>query len=248
MWHWRGLLQCSLNTNKIHLWGKCVYLSIYIVHSAKYCSSNWNRVTEFTISKEVKLTKTTLDGTFINVVYTFCPTDIIRLPWLRFFRAFSSVVRQMPGYTSQRRGTVRTLPNWWIVFCVLFVCKCVLYYCHRVATQLQLNILYYIVSYIIYIISHIMPYIILYIIYIIYYIKLHTIAHIILYIICIIYYIKSHTISHIIYHISYHIIPYHIISYHIISYHIIYHISYHIISYHIISYHITYNVISHHII
>jgi hypothetical protein len=30
---------------------------------------------------------------------------------LRFFRAFSSVVRQMPGSTSQRRGTVRTLPN-----------------------------------------------------------------------------------------------------------------------------------------
>jgi len=37
-------------------------------------------------------------------------------PWLRFytlrfFRAFSSVVRQMPGYTSQSWGTVRTLPN-----------------------------------------------------------------------------------------------------------------------------------------
>jgi len=31
-------------------------------------------------------------------------------------------------------------------FCVLFVCKCVLYYCHRVATQLQLtNISYYII-------------------------------------------------------------------------------------------------------
>jgi len=28
-----------------------------------------------------------------------------------FFRAFPSVVRQMPGYTSQRRGTVRTLLN-----------------------------------------------------------------------------------------------------------------------------------------
>ena len=27
------------------------------------------------------------------------------------FRAFSSVVRQMPGYISQRRGTFRTLPN-----------------------------------------------------------------------------------------------------------------------------------------
>jgi hypothetical protein len=25
------------------------------------------------------------------------------------------------------------------VFCVLFVCKCVLYYCHWVSTQLQLN-------------------------------------------------------------------------------------------------------------
>jgi hypothetical protein len=30
---------------------------------------------------------------------------------LRFFHAFSSVVSQMPGYNSQRRGTVRTLPN-----------------------------------------------------------------------------------------------------------------------------------------
>jgi hypothetical protein len=29
-----------------------------------------------------------------------------------------------------------------VLFCVLFVCKCVLYYCHRVATQLQLNISY----------------------------------------------------------------------------------------------------------
>jgi hypothetical protein len=33
-------------------------------------------------------------------------------------------------------------------FCVLFVCKSVLYYCHRVSTQLQLNIYIYIYTYI----------------------------------------------------------------------------------------------------
>jgi hypothetical protein len=29
-----------------------------------------------------------------------------------------------------------------VLFCVLFVCKCVLYYCQRVSTQLHLNISY----------------------------------------------------------------------------------------------------------
>jgi hypothetical protein len=67
------------------------------------------------------------------------PAGTLRLPWLRFFRAFPSVVRQMPGYNSHGRGTARTLPKLIVLFCVLFVCKCVLYYCHRVATQLQLT-------------------------------------------------------------------------------------------------------------
>ena len=66
-----------------------------------------------------------------------------------FPRTFSSVVRQMPGYNSQRRGTARTLPNQFdqsafesqkafqpklliVLFYVLFVCKYVPYYCHRV--------------------------------------------------------------------------------------------------------------------
>jgi glucan phosphoethanolaminetransferase (alkaline phosphatase superfamily) len=81
------------------------------------------------------------------------PAGTLRLPWLRLFCAFSSVVRQMLGYNLQRRGMARTLPNFCVVlcivcfvsFCVLFVCKCVLYYCHRVTAQLQLtNISYHI--------------------------------------------------------------------------------------------------------
>ena len=32
-----------------------------------------------------------------------------------------------------------------VLFCVLFVCKCVLYYCHRVSTHLQLTSISYII-------------------------------------------------------------------------------------------------------
>jgi hypothetical protein len=89
-------------------------------------------------------------------MYSYCSTTLM------FFRAFYSVVRQMPGYNSPSRGTARTLPKFlccsqtfcvvlcivcFVSFCVLFVCECELYYCHRVATQLQLtNISYHIIS------------------------------------------------------------------------------------------------------
>jgi predicted membrane channel-forming protein YqfA (hemolysin III family) len=54
-----------------------------------------------------------------------------------FFRASSTVVRQMPGYNLQRRGSARTFPKLIVLFYVLFGCKCVLYYCQRVSNQLQ---------------------------------------------------------------------------------------------------------------
>jgi hypothetical protein len=66
----------------------------------------------------------------------------------------------MPGWCPQRRDTACTLPNFlccsmyffcvvlcdvcFVTFSVLFVCICVLNKCHRVATQLQLNIFYHI--------------------------------------------------------------------------------------------------------
>jgi len=75
------------------------------------------------------------------------PAGTLRLPWLRFLHAFSSVVRQMPRVKCSKMGHGRALPNCCVVlcivcfvsFCVLFVCKFVLYYCHRVATQLRLT-------------------------------------------------------------------------------------------------------------
>jgi hypothetical protein len=49
-------------------------------------------------------------------------------PWLRFFRAFSSVVRQMPGYNSPRRGTARTVPIYFcVVLCVFCVVLCIVF-------------------------------------------------------------------------------------------------------------------------
>ena len=65
------------------------------------------------------------------------------LPWLRFFRSLPSVLRQIPGWNSQRRGTARTLPHelLFVLFgcylCCSMYCLCVNVYCHRVTTQLQ---------------------------------------------------------------------------------------------------------------
>jgi hypothetical protein len=98
---------------------------------------------------------------FNTVMYVFLLLGlcvlIVRLPWLSFFRAFVSVVLQMPGYNSPRRGTARSLPKFLccsqnccvvlkivVLFYVLFVlcrsvyCLCVNVYC-TTATAWQPN-------------------------------------------------------------------------------------------------------------
>ena len=75
---------------------------------------------------------------------------ILRLPWLSFFCAFSSVVGKCQGITRKDGARSALFLNSELccsVYCLrrlccstYCLCKCVLYYCHRVSTQLQLHI------------------------------------------------------------------------------------------------------------
>ena len=56
-------------------------------------------------------------------IYSFfiVSAGTLRLSSLRFFHAFSAVVRQRLGYNSRRRGTARTLPNQVVTVLLLIV-------------------------------------------------------------------------------------------------------------------------------
>jgi hypothetical protein len=68
-------------------------------------------------------------------VSSSCQLALFGYPdWLKFFCAFSSVVRQMPGNNSQIWGTARTLPNFlccsmYCLFCVVLCIVCFVSFC-----------------------------------------------------------------------------------------------------------------------
>jgi len=66
--------------------------------------------------------------------------SLMQLPWLRFFCAFSSIVRQMPGYNSPSRGMACTLPNFLCcsMYCLFLYRLCLKVYC-TTATGWQPN-------------------------------------------------------------------------------------------------------------
>ena len=64
-----------------------------------------------------------------------------------FFFGCKANVKVKPVKTGHGLHSSKTFVLFYVLFvsivsfCVLFLCKCVLYYCHRVATQLQLTII-----------------------------------------------------------------------------------------------------------
>ena len=88
-------------------------------------------------------------------MYNYCYLRILRrgYPDLSFSVLFPRLWGKCQGITSQEGARPALFLNWCVVlrivcyvsFYVLFLCKCVLYFCHRVKTQLQLaNISYHI--------------------------------------------------------------------------------------------------------
>ena len=120
----------------------CIKLSVFVMEAQCTFHEVKLRFLSFLLPKKEQW------HCFKTLVLSVC--DSLRVPRLRFFRAFSSVLRQMPGQNPQRRGTARTLPNCCVVLCifvlfyVLFVlccsvyCLCVYVYC-TTATGWLLN-------------------------------------------------------------------------------------------------------------
>jgi hypothetical protein len=92
-----------------------LYIYIYIyIYGSMFCMLLFNFVTYVFLM---------LCSCVLTVMYVlFCVFSLHRANWhssatlTEDFPCFFSVVRQMSGYNLQRRGTVRTLSNWAIIF------------------------------------------------------------------------------------------------------------------------------------
>jgi hypothetical protein len=103
------------------------------------------------------------DGTYVMFMYSYC--YVCSVLYILFscanWDSLATLTEVFPCFFFSCKantrvyltkwGTVRTPPNWWtVLFYVLFICKCILYYCHWVSFQLQLNIYnisYHVISY-----------------------------------------------------------------------------------------------------
>jgi hypothetical protein len=136
----------------------CMYVCMYLCVCARACVGFCNVV----VCVCVCVCGCGCFGNMHNVPWLrfFLPWLRFLLPWLRFFLPRLEFFRAFPlsckanatvklaktghGPQSSQLVVICVVLLLFVLFYVLFVCKCVLYYCHRVATQLQLtNISYH---------------------------------------------------------------------------------------------------------
>jgi len=93
-------------------------------------------------------------GCFGNMYYVYChPSAILTEVFPCFFlscKADAGVKLAKTGHgpNSSKFLVICVVLLLFVLFYVLFVCKCVLYYCHRMVTQLQLTNIYHIINYV----------------------------------------------------------------------------------------------------